>query len=99
MKIKPSNVCSYCKNKPETIYHFFCECEKVIPFWISFRNYFQQHVNQTTMNNEEIIFGSLKLDNILNTILILAKYYIFRHRTREINPNITDFRFFLKKSL
>ena len=33
MNIKPSNMCSYCKSSPETIYHLFCDCLKVITFW------------------------------------------------------------------
>ena len=96
MKIKPSNKCSYCKNKPETIYHLLCECTKVIPFWNSFRNYFQQYLIQTNINNEDIIFGSFKLDNILNTVLILAKYYIFKHRLSETDPNFTAFKKIIK---
>jgi hypothetical protein len=93
MKIKPSNVCGYCKNYPETIQHLFCECVKVTPFWNNFKNLFQQCSKQILeMNKTDIIFGNLKFDNILNTALILAKQYIFRYRTSGAEPNIMEFK-------
>ena len=48
------------------------------------------------MNKTDIIFGNLKFDNILNTALILAKQYIFRHRTSGAEPNIMEFKKVLK---
>ena len=92
MKIKQSNLCCYCKEKPETVFHLFCECEKVKSFWIDFIKYLQDgDLKIEVLSNVEKIFGNKLFDDTLNTILILARNFIFKHRISEKIPTIQRF--------
>ena len=97
MKIKNCNLCSFCKRHPETLMHLFWECEYVIPFWTTLNSYMKIYSTGTTQwQTVDIILGNHNFDNILNTILIIAKSYIFKQRTSGRYPNINDLKKYIK---
>ena len=97
IKIKSSNLCSYCKLSPETIHHLFCECQQVIVFWNNFKQYLRPYcIHDLHLSNIDILFGNCKFDDILNTLLIIAKYCVFTNRTSGLKPTVTHFKRQLK---
>lgn len=97
MKIKPSNLCSYCKLSPETIHHLFCKCQKVVTFWNTLNQYLRLYYkHDLQLSNIDILFGNPNFDNILNTLLIVAKYCVFTYRKSGVEPTVTQFKRKLK---
>ena len=94
MNIKDNDLCSFCRNEQETILHLFYECPIVNVFVKNLEILINTHCPNTPLNlrAKDIIFGNRFYSKILNTILILAKYYIFKTRETNHLPNINIFK-------
>ena len=90
MKIKDSNVCSFCKVQKETISHIFYHCTytktllESFEIWINTTN-----IQGFELTEKNIIFGvnegcSNKI--LSNLLLLLLKYYIYRCRFDNTLP-------------
>ena len=94
-----NNTCSLCMEYPETIKHLFFECEKVKQF----RNLFKEWLNDVTnievdINNEKMLILSWhKKKLLLNYLLVVAKYYIYKTKFVQESISILGFKAILKK--
>ena len=91
IKVKDSNICTYC-TETDNISHFFIDCEKVNIFWSSFFKWWNNASETTIMDIEHfeecILFGFPETNEIfmvLNYCILLAKFYIYRSRIFENN--------------
>ena len=111
LKIKESNLCTYCQIEKDTIQHFFLHCPMIKQFWISFSNWWTRIPDNSTIllsvstENDElnILFGFPGgADNIvtLNFCISYAKYYIYLQKMNSCN-NIDFYSFlsYLKEKL
>ena len=92
-----SSLCSFCYQHPETLYHMFISCEKVVKMWNIFKrwcNYFYK-TKIICLKPEEIIFNALecKNKNFINLLILLMKRYIYVARCKE---NQLDFQAYLR---
>ena len=77
-----SELCDVC-NTSDTIEHFFVKCNKVVPFWNSFNQWFSRVTEtQITLGTFDIIFGIPNVNNhtllnALNYCILLAKKIIY----------------------
>ena len=100
IKIIVNNTCSLCREYPETIKHLFFECEKAKQFWNLFKEWLNRVANITVdVNNEKmILFSWHKRNLILNYLLDVAKYYIYKSKFAQENISILGFKAILKKA-
>ena len=99
INIIDNNICSLCREYPETIKHLFFECEKAKQFWNLFKEWLNRVASITVdVNNEKmILFSWHKKNSILNYLLVVAKYYIYKSKFVQGNISILGFKAILKK--
>jgi hypothetical protein len=101
-KIVDSPLCKICKQEPQYIVHFFWECEVVASFWKKLGETLKKkcmHCHSLNFNNKLVIFGIsdlIKTDSILNYIILLAKFYIYKCKLQKITPQVDPFLKMLK---
>ena len=86
IKITRDNICSYCANDIETVLHLFIDCPVVKKFWESWMKWISQYVkSQIVLCPKSILFGFYNQKNcdIVDCVLLLAKYYIYSTKFRE----------------
>lgn len=90
MGIKDSPLCSFCNKHNETIYHLFCECEKVKQFWADTQNWINSTLKSNTiMVNDKIILGFQPVFSyVLNEYIILTRFHIYQQKMRNQQPSI-----------
>ena len=93
-----NDLCSYCKQYPESIAHLFLRCEKVKEFWGSLRTWLKHNCNiDLNLEDRNIIFSHQYRNSVENYLLVLGKYYIYKNKFSENNLNRQAFMSLLKK--
>lgn len=98
-KIKkiPNNLCSYCQKEAESIFHLFVNCEKTVEFWRSLKTWLWREGSlQLEISNKYILFASPNRKTLINHILIIAKYYIYKTKFTRNTIDFTGFLLYLK---
>ena len=99
IRIVQSPLCSFCNKEPESISHLFCHCEITKRFLEDTTKWIQETtVKQTTciLSDHEYIFGLTDPNaSIVNCILMLARYHIYKQKMNNSLPTIT----YLKKDV
>jgi hypothetical protein len=88
-----SDLCSFCNEEIETIYHTYLECEVTKQFWKELETYVYSKLRvRIPITNQEIILGC-KGDELshINVIYLLAKKYLYQCRCRGTFPRIETF--------
>jgi hypothetical protein len=94
MNIIDDDTCTFCQNESETLFHLFCDCPIIKQFWLQVQNYVKEKCNIDFHNwlATDILFGSTKLDIVLNKIILIAKSHIYYSRIKKIRPNLENFK-------
>ena len=91
-------MCSFCNQHPETILHLFYYCEKVKTFWADLKTWLEIKANiilQLTVKN--LLFSKQAHNVLLNYILILAKYHIYRTKFLTNQISMENFIIYVRK--
>ena len=87
MKIKDSDLCPYCTSEKHTLSHLFIECKLVCNFWKRFKIWWKENTNERVhLLAVQILYGILGLSKnkqLINQLLLIAKYHIFSSYIRE----------------
>ena len=89
IKLKNTNLCTFCKIHDETIEHLFFDCPVTQIFLKSLSKQLKQYYNNLIFDKKDI---SLVLSLLVNLILIIAKNYIFKCKLNEQWLNIVEFK-------
>ena len=94
-----NNICEYCNQQTETIYHLFVECEIVKQFWNELQLWLNTHSTLTlNLDGKQIIFSNQDRRNtIRNYLSIIAKHYIYTTKFTQKTLRIDNFINLLKK--
>lgn len=93
-----NNRCSFCEQEPETIKHLFVDCPKVTEFWESVKHWLQIHGNlNLNITDKAIIFAWQKEKSLINQVIVVAKYYIYKTKFTSKRLSITGFQLLLKR--
>ena len=99
--IKDSDLCSFCKTEKESLIHLFWSCSVVSTFWQNFKDFLvNQNLALRTYNFSLNTVLGLETDTSknkkkLNFHFLVARYYIWSCRTRNLSPEIKHFSVFL----
>ena len=95
--IKQTEICDRCKEETETITHLFCDCSSNNNIWknmIDWLNSLGYRLGYLT--DIQILFGDPKLDPIVNKIIIICKYQIFKTKSNNNTISLKKLLYFLK---
>lgn len=96
-KIKETPICNLCNSEIQTLNHLFWDCHQVQKFWKTCQYALQNkttHCSQLKFNEELILFGnseSITTDKILDLIIVMAKFYIYKCKLQNTLPDLTTF--------
>jgi len=94
-----SPLCRMCEGNIETLKHLFFDCEKLKSFWEKTTDHFLKPFGIKSLNHENVIFGIIpneKLNNVVNHVILEAKYYIYVCKLEKTNPVFTRLKNRLK---
>ena len=96
LKIRNNNLCTFCKNMPETLVHLFWECDvtqtflNAVSHWMREGRIYPEILN---FSREELIFGIPEMSkSVLNFILLVIKSYIFKQKIKEERLELEGFK-------
>ena len=99
-KLVNSTLCDFCAMNVETTTHLFWECNVTRAFWAELQQFLHNKDFIINFNLRTISFGLEKRAQdscILNFLIILAKYYIFRCKYNKNEPEFIAFVQYLKQ--
>ena len=87
-----NNLCEYCQQTPETIFHLFIECEIVKRFWENLKAWLNNNANiNISLTNRDILFANQDNNSLKSYIMILAKYYVYANKFHMTDLSIDRF--------
>ena len=96
-KISETPLCPFCDNQEESLIHMLWSCPLSIKFWTDLSTLINekcQHTRNFAFNEILIIFGmshQILTDSVMDFILLLAKFYLYKNKIQNIAPNIKAF--------
>ena len=94
-----SDICSFCRSNRETIKHLLCDCTVSKGFWQEFRIWINEQLNfELQITDIDIILGKLKTKEkpIINLLILLGKYFIYKQKFKNSRPTINIFKLEVK---
>ena len=91
--LSTSQLCSFCKDEPEETIHLYWSCKLVQSFWSSLFYLINQSSDFiVNYNRENILFGKFEGPKLINLIISLGKYHIYRRRLVKCLPCLEYFK-------
>ena len=93
-KLTHSPLCVFCNRHVETLNHLFWDCNFVQSFWKDFIKTIQEkctHCDRLNLSEELILFGkseNVYTDKAIDSILLYAKYFVYKCKLQERRPLI-----------
>ena len=90
--------CTFCSLETETIIHVLFNCNKVKEFWLAMKNWLRIQANvilHLTIKN--VIFSKQENNELLNYILLLGKYFIYKTKFLANSIRLENFITYLKR--
>ena len=93
IKLKNTNLCTFCKIHDETIEHLFFDCPVTQSFLKSLSKQLKQYYKNLIFDKKEYFFGFQSGGLLINLISFnIAKNYIFKYKLNEQKLNIVEFK-------
>jgi len=84
--------CAFCQTEVESLEHLFFHCNVTKTFWNLLSSWLiKQKIITTSLTLENVLFGVFNVIEdflILNHLLLLAKFYIYRCKLDIIHPSL-----------
>ena len=97
MGITNNNNCTFCDKEKDSIQHYLWYCMHAHTFWKELEKNLQQkckHCAHLNFNVELVLFGkdeNTKTDEVLDQIILLAKYFVYKCKINKIKPSFNHF--------
>ena len=102
MGIKNNPICPICLLLVHTVEHLFYECHTIKTFWVTLTCMWKMYIHNKNFNIglSDVIFEykilqNLKGNKCLNTVILQAKYYIYKSVLNEKAATIIGFLSYL----
>lgn len=98
--IRENDICTFCRTEKESLFHLFWSCSGTSCFWRGFTKWLAENQIKLKSNifTPDIIIG-LRSDTLSNIeqyfYFLVARYYIWSCKTKEVLPKIERFPCFL----
>ena len=88
-KITSNDLCCNCNKKPETVLHFFCECEVARKLWLDVKLHVLGKYGAPLQTDiVSILFGNKDLTDLQNLIYIAVKCLMYTARCKKERINV-----------
>ena len=97
--INSTRLCDFCNMFNESNKHLFGECQWSRSFWTELQVFLNVKRIDITLNYEIVSFGYIdqsSYSTLINCILIVAKYFIFKNKYEKNCPSFNNFKKYLK---
>ncbi len=87
--LKETELCTFCNETKERLFHIFWECNIVQNFWLSIKQWFAILGIVIPYCPKQIIFGVDKehpFRDMINHVFLILKYYIFKCKCKDLIP-------------
>ena len=99
MGIVQTPLCSLCKQEKETVIHLLYQCHVTRQLWCSLSCWLQGVLRLPSLEPVAAMLGSWDLENetnvLLNHLMLLFKYFIYRFRNMNTSVNIFHLQHFI----
>jgi hypothetical protein len=97
-KLIESDLCGFCEEEIETIYHTYLKCEVTKQFWKNLETYLYGKIDtHITLTKQDIILGCNGTNmEQWNLIYLLGKRYLYNCRCDNIFPAVNRYTLQLK---
>ena len=90
-----SPLCPFCQKEDESLEHLLFHCKITKDFWLAFSSWIsKQNIFMETLTLTNVLFGVFN-DNedflILNHLLLIAKYFIYKCKLNKTKPTFGVF--------
>ena len=87
-KLEPTGKCSFCEDEPETLIYLCLQCPITKQFWQNVLNWINTHPGHENVElSMNMLLGLANCKTvILNSLILIARYYIFLSKTRKEKP-------------
>jgi hypothetical protein len=102
MGIQANNLCSFCRGERDSIAHYLVECEYVASFWGNLERWMKEKggmCDRMSFNKILLLFGNkerVRTDEGFDSIILYAKYFVYRCKLNNIRPLLNVFLLDLK---
>ena len=96
--------CTFCQTE-DSLEHYFCDCDKVRPFWIWFKEWINElYQCNITLSTLDLIFGitnvnKLILFDVLNLCILFAKDFIKKCKQTDLDVSTGKYKSLLRNRL
>ena len=93
-----SDQCEFCQTEPESIEHLLWECPITRQFWNNLAELVNKrctHAHNIYFHKELVLLGlsnNIKTDKVLDQIILIVKFHIYKSKVIKIEPSINRFR-------
>lgn len=97
MRVLSSDLCNFCLQQRDTIFHYLWDCVHAQAFWKSLVQLLKDKCTNCTrlcLNSSLVLFGhdnKTHTDIGFNHILLSAKFFIYRNRILKTKPKLQQF--------
>ena len=82
-------LCSFCKEKVETVFHHYCYCRSIRNLWNQLNCYLAEDLTLPPQTLQAAVFGFSKKGDTRNVVLcnhlfLIFKLYFYRSREKEL---------------
>ena len=102
-KIVDSPLCAFCNSENESLEHLLFLCKASEVFWKEVLSWLTIHKNELlNVSLTDVLFGKFDIDKdfmVVNHVLLLGKYFIYRCKLDNIKPSLAVFKAKLKATL
>ena len=101
-KLAQDPICNFCDSEEQTICHLFFDCSVSGKFWEELVTDFKakcNHCSNLRISKEFILFGhtsTFHSDKVFNTVILLAKFFIYKCKLNNTLPNYKNYLTYLK---
>ena len=90
-----SVLCTFCKKEIESLEHLLWQCSITEGFWQAFSSWLtRQSVYMTPLTMLSVLFGIFGHSNdnvIVNHLILIAKYFIYKCKLSNAKPSLRVF--------
>ena len=103
MKIKDSDLCTFCVNGPETVLHLYWDCHYSRRLWERLKDWLEDIYNMTGNNIPRYYLLGITNTNkqvpiFVYFMSILTKMFIHRCKNTDIKPTIQDLKKYIQQT-
>ena len=85
-----TQICDFCQTEKQDIIHLMWTCPVITQIWTEMAEWLKDFSSETEWSLENIIYNTVhsKPKHVLNLMMLVAKFVIFRCKCRKEKPNV-----------